>query len=228
MSNAANVYSGLPPTRDVRLQTRPNPRAHKAKPAPSKVPTQASGTDKTIEVLLKAAERRKELGEEYVPPQPVSRKRPRSPSTSPEPPTPRVKLQKPLSFLTKEMTHIPLIDIEAYVNRPISERQAEAEKNKHPGKVKRPMNSFMLYRKAYQHRAKEYGFMTNHQVVSQLCGDSWPLEPEEVKEQFAEWARIEREHHEEAHPGYKYTPARPRDSTSANTSLIDDLFIDDD
>jgi hypothetical protein len=32
------------------------------------------------------------------------------------------------------MTHIPLIDIEAYVNRPISERQAEAERNKIPGK----------------------------------------------------------------------------------------------
>jgi hypothetical protein len=44
----------------------------------------------------------------------------------------------------------------------------------------------MLYRKAYQHRAKEYGVMTNHQVVSQLCGDSWPLELEDVKKQFME------------------------------------------
>ncbi|KAF8860945.1 hypothetical protein BDZ45DRAFT_672215 [Acephala macrosclerotiorum] len=119
------------------------------------------------------------------------------------------------------MDHTPLIDIEAYVNRPAAERQLEAENNKVPGKVKRPMNSFMLYRKAYQLRAKEYGLMTNHQVVSQLCGDSWPLEPEEIREQFAEWARVERDRHEEAHPGYKFTPARPGESASILDELMD-------
>lgn len=119
------------------------------------------------------------------------------------------KLEKPLSELTRDWTHIPVVDIEAYVNRSIEERRREVEDGKCPGKVKRPMNSFMLYRKAYQNRTKDWCLQNNHQVVSQVCGDSWPLEPDSVKEQFSEWARIERQNHQNAHPGYKFSPAKP-------------------
>ena len=58
-----------------------------------------------------------------------------------------VKLEKPLSELTKDWTHVPIADIESYVNRSAEERRREVEDGKVPGKVKRPMNSFMLYRK---------------------------------------------------------------------------------
>lgn len=119
------------------------------------------------------------------------------------------KLERPLSELTKHWTHVPVADIEAYVNRSVEERRREVEDGKCPGKVKRPMNSFMLYRKAYQNRTKDWCLQNNHQVVSQVCGDSWPLEPESVKEQFSEWARIERQNHQNAHPGYKFSPAKP-------------------
>ncbi len=119
------------------------------------------------------------------------------------------KLDKPLSELTKGWTHVPVVDIEAYVNRSAEERRKEVEEGKIPGKVKRPMNSFMLYRKAYQNRTKDWCLQNNHQVVSQVCGDSWPLEPEEIKEQFSEWARIERINHQNAHPGYKFSPTKP-------------------
>jgi hypothetical protein len=119
------------------------------------------------------------------------------------------KLEKPLSELTKNWTHVPVADIEAYVNRSAEERRKEVEEGKVPGKVKRPMNSFMLYRKAYQNRTKDWCLQNNHQVVSQVCGDSWPLESDEVKEKFSEWARIERINHQNAHPGYKFSPAKP-------------------
>lgn len=119
------------------------------------------------------------------------------------------KLDKPLSELTKDWKHVPVADIDAYVNRSVEERRREVEEGKIPGKVKRPMNSFMLYRKAYQNRTKDWCLQNNHQVVSQVCGDSWPLEPEEVKEQFNEWARIERQNHQNAHPGYKFSPSKP-------------------
>jgi hypothetical protein len=119
------------------------------------------------------------------------------------------RLDRPLSELTKDWTHVPVVDIEAYVNRSVVERRREVEDGKFPGKVKRPMNSFMLYRKAYQNRTKDWCLQNNHQVVSQVCGDSWPLEPESVKEQFNEWARIERQNHQIAHPGYKFSPAKP-------------------
>lgn len=58
------------------------------------------------------------------------------------------KLQQPLSVLTKDWKHVPVVDIEAYVNRSAEVRRKEVEEGKVPGKVKRPMNSFMLYRKA--------------------------------------------------------------------------------
>jgi hypothetical protein len=127
-----------------------------------------------------------------------------------------VKLEKPLSELTKDWTHVPIADIESYVNRSAEERRREVEDGKVPGKVKRPMNSFMLYRKAYQNRTKDWCLQNNHQIVSQVCGDSWPLEPESVKEQFSEWARIERQNHQNAHPGYKFSPSKPG-ATKATT-----------
>lgn len=119
------------------------------------------------------------------------------------------KLEKPLSELTKDWDHLPIVDIEAYVNRSAEERRKEVESGKVPGKVKRPMNSFMLYRKAYQGRTKDWCLQNNHQIVSQVCGDSWPLEPDHVKEQYSEWARIERINHQNAHPGYKFSPSKP-------------------
>lgn len=118
------------------------------------------------------------------------------------------KLDQPLSELTKHWDHVPIVDIEAYVNRSVEERRKEVEDGKIPGKVKRPMNSFMLYRKAYQNRTKNWCLQNNHQVVSQVCGDSWPLEPISVREQFNEWSRIERINHQNAHPGYKFSPSK--------------------
>ncbi len=118
------------------------------------------------------------------------------------------KLDQPLSELTKHWDHVPIVDIEAYVNRSVEERRKEVDDGKIPGKVKRPMNSFMLYRKAYQNRTKNWCLQNNHQVVSQVCGDSWPLEPASVREQFNEWSRIERINHQNAHPGYKFSPSK--------------------
>jgi hypothetical protein len=111
----------------------------------------------------------------------------------------------PLSILTANMT-VPIKDIEAWVHRPASVRQAEAETRN--GYVTRPMNSFMLYRSAYAERTKQWGLQNNHQVVSKLAGQSWPLEPESIKRQYEEYARIERDNHTAAHPSYKFSPSK--------------------
>ncbi|TVY19657.1 HMG-box protein STE11 [Lachnellula arida] len=137
------------------------------------------------------------------------------------------KLDKPLSELTKDWKHVPVVDIETYVNRSAEERRKEVDEGKIPGKVKRPMNSFMLYRKAYQNRTKDWCLQNNHQVVSQVCGDSWPLEPSEVKEQFGEWARIERANHQNAHPGYKFSPTKPGAAKAAKRKQSEDIFSEE-
>lgn len=118
--------------------------------------------------------------------------------------------QKPLSELALEHPDIVIADIGAYVNRSTEERLREVEQCKTPGKIKRPMNAFMLYRKAHQNLAKAHCTQNNHQVVSQVCGAAWPMEPDSVREQYNEWAKLERLNHQAAHPGYKFTPSKPK------------------
>ncbi|KAK3488674.1 uncharacterized protein B0T23DRAFT_405992 [Neurospora hispaniola] len=117
-------------------------------------------------------------------------------------------LDKPLSQ-QKVPEDLVLTNMEDYVNRGKEVRQREVESGKNPGKVKRPMNAFMLYRKTYQGVAKGWADEHNHQVVSRVCGMSWPMEPEQVREQFKAWAEKERENHQLAFPDYKFTPTKP-------------------
>ena len=113
----------------------------------------------------------------------------------------------PLSELTKSYTEIPIRDINAWVNRSTEERLTEI--NAKTGYIKRPMNSFMLYRSAYAERTKMWCLQNNHQVVSSISGESWPLEPQEVRDLYIEYAKIERDNHAKAHPNYKFSPSKP-------------------
>ncbi|KAK2878182.1 hypothetical protein FQN49_001085 [Arthroderma sp. PD_2] len=110
----------------------------------------------------------------------------------------------PLSELTKNMPHIPIRDMERWVNRSADERLKEVKMKN--GKIARPMNSFMLYRSAYAERTKEWCSQNNHQVVSRASGQSWPLEPREIRDRYERYATIERDNHHKAHPNYKFAP----------------------
>ena len=115
----------------------------------------------------------------------------------------KTRLEKPLSELTKEMTNIAIKDMEAWVNRPVEERHKEKRPD---GSVKRPSNSFMLYRSAYTERCRELEKSKNHQDISSVAGASWAIETTEVKAQFDGWAKTERENHQRAFPDYKFQP----------------------
>ncbi|XEU98897.1 hypothetical protein FSHL1_004184 [Fusarium sambucinum] len=119
-------------------------------------------------------------------------------------------VSKPLSESAKDLPEIHVADIETFVNRSTEARLSETSRNKKPGQIKRPMNAFMLYRKAYQEVAKTQCAQNNHQHVSKVCGAAWVLEPVQIKEAFDQWARIERVNHQRAHPGYKFTPSKPK------------------
>jgi hypothetical protein len=92
------------------------------------------------------------------------------------------------------------------VNRPANVRRDEAEKRN--GYITRPMNSFMLYRSAYAERAKSWCAQNNHQIVSSVAGESWPLEPPGIRDLYNEYAKIERINHQNAHPTYKFSPSK--------------------
>lgn len=162
-----------------------------------------------------------------------------------------IALSNPLSHLVKDFTTIIDTDIQAYVNRSPEDRRLEVDQSK-TGKVKRPMNAFMLYRKAYQNRTKEWKRLDdirrkeqsasegkpekghdNHQVISQVCGLSWNMEPQELRDQYDEWAKIERNNHRLAFPDYKFAPAKSKIKKTSpgdvsSRSRQDDRDSDDD
>jgi hypothetical protein len=112
-------------------------------------------------------------------------------------------LNGPLSELTKDYS-IPVKDMEAWVNRSSEERRREADKKN--GYISRPMNSFMLYRSAYAERVKQFCKENNHQIVSQVTGASWPLEPQTIRGHYESLAIQERDNHQRAFPDYKFAP----------------------
>jgi hypothetical protein len=128
-------------------------------------------------------------------------------------------IEQPLSVLTKDY-ETPVKDMGKWANRSVETRMAEVEKKK--GYISRPMNSFMLYRSAYAERVKQFCKENNHQVVSQVTGASWPLEPREVRELYERYAIMERDNHAAAHPNYKFAPnkagKRPRNDDNDSDS----------
>ncbi len=144
------------------------------------------------------------------------------------------KINAPLSELTKGFEHIPVRNMEEWVNRPAEVRRKEVEKRN--GYVTRPMNSFMLYRSAFADRTKLWCLQNNHQIVSSVSGESWPLEPPQVRDQYNEYAKIERDNHQKAHPGYKFSPSKTQgtgrkrkgasDDEAEEPSDLDDLDLD--
>ncbi|KAF6221051.1 hypothetical protein HO133_002732 [Letharia lupina] len=112
-------------------------------------------------------------------------------------------LSGPLSELTKDMINIQIKDTETWVNRSVEDRREEAKKDNF---VKRPSNSFILYRSAYADRARAWEKSPNHQKISSLAGESWAMEPPEIRKQFDAWAKVERENHAKAFPDYKFQP----------------------
>ena len=134
------------------------------------------------------------------------------------------ELPAALSILTKDY-EVPLKNMEAWVTRSAEVRDKEAAK---AGRVPRPMNSFMLYRSAFAERVKKFCDENNHQVVSQVTGQSWPMEPKEVRDFYDHLALTEKENHLKAHPDYKFTPnknannKKRRWGESENESEIDD------
>lgn len=128
-------------------------------------------------------------------------------------------LSKALSDISSVPPSAVLKNAELFATRATEVRLAEADK---AGKIKRPLNAFMLYRKFYQDVAKTCCTKNNHQQVSTVCGDSWKnCEPSHLVHEFTRLAAEERRKHVEAFPSYKYDPlhSKKRDDKESMLSL---------
>jgi len=128
-------------------------------------------------------------------------------------------LSEPLSVLTAGYK-VPVKNMEEWVTRSVEKRSEEVAKRN--GYVARPMNSFMLYRSAYADRVKQFCKENNHQVVSQVSGASWPMEPKEIREMYEKYASIERDNHHNANPDYKFAPNKNQNAAKKRKSYDDD------
>lgn len=114
----------------------------------------------------------------------------------------------PLSVITKDCD-VPLVDVQAWVKRPTQDRWNEVMR-KRKGRIPRPLNCFMIYRKAFSERIKRWSSIhrANACLISSIAGDGWRLEPADVKEHYVSLASQERKHHAIAFPNYTFAPNR--------------------
>lgn len=78
---------------------------------------------------------------------------------------------------------------------------------KHPP---RPLNSFMLYRKALRQKLSTSKLRIHDKEISKLAAALWKGEEEEVRCYYERLAEEEKLRHSRAHPGYKYCPITKR------------------
>ncbi|RSL39907.1 hypothetical protein CEP51_016759 [Fusarium floridanum] len=80
-------------------------------------------------------------------------------------------------------------NIEKHVQRSLVERRSETRN----GKIKRPLNAFMLYRMAFRHVAEQLYATKDQKRVSKICGESWLQEAKELRAWFRLQALTEKE-----------------------------------
>lgn len=106
-------------------------------------------------------------------------------------------------------------DVHAFATRDINKRIAQAMKH---GYVKRNLNVFFLYKRAYSNVAQAWMEIhhpecakTQPPIVS-LVGESWAKESEELKKSYTSYSDLEKEGLRRAFPDYKYKPGMRKGS----------------
>ncbi|KAH8165443.1 hypothetical protein CIB48_g2777 [Xylaria polymorpha] len=110
--------------------------------------------------------------------------------------TPPKGLTKPLSKLAPETPGYKELDMEAFVRRSADHRIVR-------GKIGRPANAFILYRKAYGCVAGSLasGRQAN---ISRIVGASWKMETQQLRDYFHSLSHVEKVEHMLCFPSYKY------------------------
>lgn len=80
----------------------------------------------------------------------------------------------------------------------------------------RPLNSFMLYRKAFRQKLSLSKLGIPNKEISKLAAMMWNEEEEQVRCYYERMAEEEKLKHSQAHPGYKYCP-RPKRKKSTGS-----------
>ncbi|KAI0439548.1 hypothetical protein F4803DRAFT_33076 [Xylaria telfairii] len=135
---------------------------------------------------------------------------------------PGEELSKVLSQLALESPNIPVFDIGAYVLRGPEKR---IQNTRTGSKILRPLNAFLLYRKAYSDHIKAVLGTNKNGVVSSVAGRSWNAEPQIIRDKYFFYARTEKQQHLAYFPNYKHPLSgrcKTREKPSSATTDTDE------
>lgn len=106
--------------------------------------------------------------------------------------------------------------------------------SKNPTHIKKPLNSFFLYRKSKRdYIVKTYGVTKSHEI-SKVAGTCWAKEPESVRNHFLQLSQVEHANHKEKYPDYKWPsrssgarskPASKKTKSPQNLKIGDDSTL---
>ena len=85
---------------------------------------------------------------------------------------------------------------------PGSLKLKKVAKKKDPLRIKKPLNSFFLYRKKMREKIIFDHKVTAHQQISKIAASLWAAEPPDVKQQYQLESLEEFERHKKLHPDY--------------------------
>ena len=94
----------------------------------------------------------------------------------------------------------------------------EEVRDKYKNKTPRPVNAFVLYRKAHKSRIQKTEDTSNSRLISLTAGMSWVEEPTQVKKRYYELARVEARNPAAAFRTYKFKLKR--------CHVVDFCFLD--
>ncbi|KAI1339896.1 hypothetical protein F5Y15DRAFT_423721 [Xylariaceae sp. FL0016] len=118
-------------------------------------------------------------------------------------------------------------DIEQHACRGTEQRLAEQNGS---AAIKRPMNAFMLYRRAYSshvHNLLGDANFHNQINVSAALGFCWRAEDDSAQAYFRRLAQTEKDNHRLAFPGYKFAPGKPNRSARKARSEAEEQDVSD-
>ena len=106
--------------------------------------------------------------------------------------------------LSELFLDIPLVDVESHIRRSKELREQEWMIRRNSSRVSRPLNVFLLYRKAVSARARKYAGISGHQNIAKVTAASWKKEPDRVRILFNRYAELEKKYHEKAFSDYQF------------------------
>ena len=106
--------------------------------------------------------------------------------------------------------------MESYIRRPKELREQKWTNRRHFSKTSRPLNIFLLYRKAVSERAKKCADGATYSELSKIAGASWKNESDQIRNPFKNYAKLEKKNRKKTFSDYQTYSKETRSTEASN------------